>query len=532
MDDPDTCSEADVSGPFASSRASATVAPGDAVTDASATGASATDDPATGGSRTGDSATGVPIRGVVRRQALRTITVAWIFGAIWMTATAGAPLTLFAQHLGASEFQFGLLAAMPFLASLLSLPASLVTEHTGHRKGVFFAGLYTQRLLWIPVSLVPLWLAMNRGIESGLAIAVFLVLVFLMHAGQAVGGPAWVNWMADIVPARARGRYFSRRRQLGIISAVPTAVVVGLVLDHYRHAEPMTVLTCVACIFLVAMVPGVIDIALFHRVPHEVKTKPSVPLRRLLLRPLRDPPFLWFGGFVATLVFAVSFMGQFITLFLIQKLNVSNIGTQLMLLSVPMLAQMLVLPMWGRVVDRMGKKPALVIAALGLVPVGMGWCLMNSGAIWLGYLLSALGAALWVGVEAANLDLILEFGSSGEDDEGGGASYVAVNSVIINIAGFLGGISSGLVATWLRDWTWDSGISWLAPFSYFEVLFFLSAMMRLVAVVVFLPHVHEHDARPTLVALRFMTSNFYDNLNSALSQPLKLLRRRRNRGRS
>jgi MFS family permease len=492
MQDPDHSSEADVSGSVALSSARTTV---------------------------------VQVRGAARRQALRTVTVAWMFGAVWMTATAGAPLTLFAKHLGASEFQFGLLAAMPFLASLLSLPASLVTEHTGHRKGVFFAGLYTQRLLWIPVSLVPLWIAWNWGIESGLAIGVFLVLVFLMHAGQAVGGPAWVNWMADIVPARSRGTYFSRRRQLGTVTAVPTALVVGLVLDHYRLAEPMTVLTCVACVFLVAMVPGVIDIALFHRVPHEVRTKPSIPLRQLMLKPLRDREFLWFGGFVATLVFAVSFMGQFITLFLIQKLNVSNTGTQLMLLAVPMLAQMAVLPMWGRVVDRMGKKPALVIAALGLVPVGMGWCLMNSGAIWLGYLLSAMGAALWVGVETANLDLILEFGSSG-DDEGGGTSYVAVNTVILNIAGFLGGISSGIVATWLRDWTWDTGISWLAPFSYFEALFFISAMMRLMAVVVFLPHVHEHDARPTLVALKFMTGNFYNNLNSFVSQPLKLLRRR------
>lgn len=467
------------------------------------------------------------VRGAERRRALTVVTVAWMFGSVWMTATSGAPLTLFAQHLGASEFQFGLLAAMPFLASLLSLPASLLTEHTGHRKGVFLFGLYSQRFLWVPIALVPIWIASSWGVSSGVAIAVFLVLIFLMHAGQAIGGPAWVNWMGDIVPARTRGRYFSRRRQLGILTAVPAALLVGLLLDRYRDAEPMVVLWCVALVFLAAMVFGVVDIALFHVVPHEVKPRPSVPIRQMLLRPLRDRQFLWFAGFVGTLTFAVSFMGQFITLFLIQKLQVSNTGTQLMLLALPMAAQLLVLPMWGHVVDRMGKKPALVIAALGLVPVALGWCLINSGTVWLGYVLSSLGAMLWVGVEVANLDLILEFGSSGEDDEGGGTSYVAVNSVIVNIAGFLGGLSSGVIAQLLRDWSWNAGVSWLAPFTYFEVLFFLSGMMRLASVIIFLPRVHEHDARPTLVALKFMIGNFYNNLNGFLSQPLKLLKRKR-----
>lgn len=469
------------------------------------------------------------IRGAERRRAMRIVTVAWMFGAVWMTATSGAPLTLFAQHLGATEFQFGLLAAMPFLASLLSLPASLLTEHTGDRKRLFLFGFYSQRFLWIPIALVPVWIAGTWGVANGLAIAVFLALFFLMHAGQAIGGPAGMNWMADIVPAGTRGRYFSRRRQLGILTSVPAALLVGLLLDVYRHAPPMVVLWCVAFVFLAAMLFGVADIALFHVVPHETKQRPSVPLRQVLLRPLRDRQFLWFGGFVATLFFAISFMGQFLTLYLVQKLQISNTQTQMMLLVVPMAAQLLVLSMWGHVVDRMGKKPALVIAALGLVPVALGWCLMSSGAIWLGYVLSAFGAMLWVGVEVANLDLILEFGSGGDEDAGGGASYVAVNTVIISIAGFLGGISSGWVAHVLRDWSWDPGWLGLAPFTYFEVLFFLSALMRLASVLVFLPHVHEHDARPTVVALRFMTGNFYNNLNSFLSQPLKLVRRKRRR---
>src|SRR3954468_13666713 len=50
------------------------------------------------------------------RRALSLVTVAWVFGSVWATATGGAPLTLFAQTLHASEFQFGLLSALPFIS--------------------------------------------------------------------------------------------------------------------------------------------------------------------------------------------------------------------------------------------------------------------------------------------------------------------------------------------------------------------------------------------------------------------------------
>src|SRR5882672_11294889 len=85
------------------------------------------------------------LRGKPLRRALSLVTLAWVFGSVWATATSGAPLTRFAQGLGASEFQFGLLAAMPFFASMLSMPASMLIDRTGARKGIFLWSLYTQR---------------------------------------------------------------------------------------------------------------------------------------------------------------------------------------------------------------------------------------------------------------------------------------------------------------------------------------------------------------------------------------------------
>ncbi|CAN5524330.1 hypothetical protein BH09PLA1_BH09PLA1_34240 [soil metagenome] len=469
-------------------------------------------------------------------RAMSLVTLAWVFGSVWMTATSGAPLTQFARSLGASNFQFGLLAALPFIASLLSLPASVLIDRTGKRKRIFLWGLYAQRVLWIPIALAPVWMIYRAGTSAApAALVLSLWLIFLMHAMAAVGSPAWVSWMADLVPERVRGKYFSRRRQWGILSAIPAAWIAGWLLDRPQvtgatNAGFITIVCC-AIIFVCAAIFGIVDIAMFHFVDEiPVSPHPKASLFKSFAAPLRNRSFLWFGGFVATLTFAVSFMGQFLTLFLIEKLHISNRSTQMMLLIAPMIAQLITLPAWGAAVDRFGKRPVLAISALALVPVAFGWCLMNGStvngygtlAIWMGYALAAAGAALWAGVEVANFNLVLEF--SGSDEHGApGSSYVAVNSVIVNLAGCAGGLDSGLVAQSLKNWAWETGFASLGTFSFYEVLFVLSGALRLLSVVIFLPRIHEPQARPAREALRFMTANIHNNLFSAAFVPLRMV---------
>jgi MFS family permease len=474
-----------------------------------------------------------PVRGKTLRRALWLATVAWIFGSIWFTAISGSPQTNYAKALHASEFQFGLLTALPFIASLLSLPASLIIEATGQRKKIFLWPQYLNRLMWFPIGLVPLWIVWRYPSAHVAAMAAFLWLMFIMHSCQAIAIPAWVSWMADIIPDRKRGKYFSRRRAWGLFSAIPAAVAVGWVLDRYAlFSDQHTVLKWVAIVFMVAALFGLVDIIFFEFVV-DVPRKPSqgIHLLRAMKGPLHDKHFLWMCGFVGMLFFAVSFMGQFLTKYVMEQLAGGtgaaarhvNLTTQMMVLVAPNLASLLVIGAWGRAADRKGKKPVLALAALGLVPVGFGWCLVSSGNPWLGYLLSMAGTALWQGVDAANWNLVMEMGGSADESPNGaagGSAYVAVNSVIINLAGAAGGLSAGAIAQSLHDWQWVTAFK---TFTYYDVLFALSALLRLVAVVVFLPHLHEPAARPTHEALRFMTSNLYNNLFNAVQQPLRIL---------
>jgi hypothetical protein len=123
---------------------------------------------------------------------------------------------------------------------------------------------------------------------------------------------------------------------------------------------------------------------------------------------------------------------------------------------------------------------------------------------------------------------VLEFSGSGsESDDGakqGGSAYVAVNSVIINIAGCCGGLCAGVIAKLLKDWQLHIGMFGLGTVGFYEVLFALSGVLRLVAAAAFLPGLREPEARSTVEALRFMSANIYHNLFNAILMPMRVLR--------
>ena len=144
-----------------------------------------------------------------RRLVLRRILVAWIFGASWQSITTGAVLTRYAKSLHVTEFGFGLLAAIPFFAAFIQLPASFFVERYGHRKRVFLAANLVHRSLWLVIAAIPWLLPAGQG-PFGL-VTLMLVSAVANHATA----PAWYSWLSDIVPSRIRGRYLSRRTQAG-----------------------------------------------------------------------------------------------------------------------------------------------------------------------------------------------------------------------------------------------------------------------------------------------------------------------------
>ena len=433
--------------------------------------------------------------------------VAWIFGAAWLYLTTGAVFTRFAKELNMPAFGYGLLAAAPFAGALAQLPVSYFITRYGHRKSIFIAVGAFHRLMWLPIAAIP-WVVPVGWQWQGLLV-LFAVMCL---AGQATT-PIWVSWMADLVPGPIRGRYFTRRSQLGQLIGVIVTLLTGYALDH----APATTLLKVVCLALGASALfGLVDFLFFVKVPdiQRVKPNPEVGIWELLRGPLRDRNFLRFLGFTTTLTFAVGYIAQFAWLFIFDVARMSNTQANAMMVVMPLVILILSGPMWGRLLDRFGRKPVLIIAGLLILPGSLGWIFVSSEHWVLGYVFIVIATAAWPGIEAGNFNILLNLSDTSE-----GSLYVVINSAACAVAGVLSGLFGGAVAQVLGDWqTTILGY----PLTYHGVLFIISSVIRLLALG-WLIGFEDHRAATARTALRYLGTNLYSNLQQAVFLPGRAL---------
>lgn len=447
------------------------------------------------------------------RWILRRAFVAWWFGAAWMSLTSGATLTRFAQQAGLGEFGFGLLAALPFVAAFAQLPASLFIERYGHRKHVFLWFNLVHRSLWFVIALIP-WL-----FPKGMLPFALVSLMGLSAITSQVTAPAWISWIADLVPARIRGRYSSRRSQAGQVVSLFMVIVAGVALDWAEAISGVALGRMMSLLLAVGSILGIVDILFFLNIPDRSAhaANADMQLRELILHPLRNRSFRHFIGFTATLAFATGYVGQFMWLYLFDVLKVSNMQANLLLVTGPVLASLVGLPFWGRMIDRLGRKPVAIIAGIGVVPGAAVWLLVSPGQIFPGYLGVLFCAFVWPAIDLANYNILLGLVER-RSGFGQNTAYVAVNSLVIAVAGVLSGLFGGLVAKWLSGW---HGCLLGLPLTYHGVLFLLSGLFRLMALP-WLRGIEDPRAFSARDAMRYIAADMYSNIQNTMTMPVRL----------
>jgi len=450
------------------------------------------------------------------RRSLRFVVIAWTFGAVWLYITTGAVLTRYAQLLNLTNFGYGLLAALPFAATLIQLPTSYFIERFGHLKKVFILAGIVHRATWLLTALVP-WVMPRSLWGTGL-----LFFVFFSAMLNHVATPVWYAWMGDLVPAGIRGRYFSRRAQLGQVVGLVVTIAIGMVLDR-AGANGVDVLRKTISIALaISAVAGMMDFILFIpvRAPAAHKPNPEVRLWAMIREPLRDRNFLRFMGFTATMTFATGYVGQFLWLYVFDVVHLSNTQANTMLVVIPLVVTMISLSVWGKLIDRFGRKPILTICGLTVVAGGLAWVFITRSAWWPGYLVVMIATFAWPGIDLANFNILLGMSES-LTGRRHSTAYIAVANVVVAMAGVLSGLFGGAVAQWMGAWR-GSFLGW--PLTYHGVLFLISGVLRMVALV-WLIGLEDKKASGTRETLKYMGETVYSNLQQAVVVPVRFVMR-------
>ena len=202
------------------------------------------------------------VRGRLLRRNLRTVTLAWMIGSVWMAIIAGSRTTIFGRMLGFNNFHFGLMAPIPFLATFGQLPAAILIERTGLRKYQFVYFMTLSRMLWLAVAAIPLVLP----IPSRPAVWTMMGILAASSFLGSLAVPAWWMWMGDLIPRRVRGRYFGARQRWSQLIRIPMIIVIGIVLDGLTvggramtAAEQPALLWAICGVFAFAALCGMAD---------------------------------------------------------------------------------------------------------------------------------------------------------------------------------------------------------------------------------------------------------------------------------
>lgn len=420
-----------------------------------------------------------------RDRGLRFLLIDAAFATAIGALNSGVVLLALALHVGASQVEIGLIAAIPLLTQMLQAPAVTLVERIRRRRLISVACVFGARLALPIYAMVPL--ISDRSVAVGVLIA-----AALLHYGlNAVGACSWNSWMRDLLPEGRLGAFFARRNLYGTVVGAVATLLAAFALGGAGRSDAGGDRVYVT-LYLVGFVFGLFSTAALARVPEpamaERRGRPS--LRRLLIRPLRDRNFRSVLRYLASWQFAVNIATPFFTVYFVRVLGFS-VGFVLVLTVVSQLANAAVVRGWGSLSDRFTNKSVLRVASplFLLCIVGMAFAdefdtryARQAYLLILHLVMGAAGAG--VGLAAGNIVIKLS-------PTGAATSYMATNALV-------GALASGcapVVGGWLTeffarrqltlslDWTSPSGTAELfgINISHWEFFFLLSAAIGLYA---------------------------------------------------
>jgi MFS family permease len=360
--------------------------------------------------------------------------------------------TLYALALGAGTGLIGVLAAVGGLIAALSMwPGAFLAEKTKHYKFiVLLTGGGLGRLAFLILVTVP-WIG-----TGNLALGLVAVVAILRGFFGSVAMPAWSAFVAEFVPARLRGRYFSSRDFARQVAGLGMAPLVGVLIYRMGGLEGWQ------AAWLLAFILGMTASGFFLRIPRESGSpwpesdqQPSPASLQSSL--LRDRNFLRFVTASGFFHLSVMLAGPFFSVYLVKELGASTLWVGITAAAMP-LAGMIAQPVIGKLNDRLGAKWLLVASGLA-IPV-LPWLWIIATEPWHIVFVNLLGGALWPANLLGTFNLMLALAPPQKRP-----SYSGLQQGTVFFASFLGPLAGGFLIGGLG----------------FQMIFFLSGAGRLVA---------------------------------------------------
>ncbi|MBE8970323.1 MFS transporter [Nostocales cyanobacterium LEGE 12452] len=413
------------------------------------------------------------------RQSLKALTYESVFAAVLYSIIGGALLSNFLLELGAGPVEIGLLAAIPQMVNLLQpLGAYLVNRITSFRW-YFMCIFIPSRLLWL-ILLPAIWLVASSRITGYQVVQLTLAILLVANIIEAFGRAPWLGWSAVLVPQKLRGRYFGFRNSILGLTNLVGVPLLGLAVS----AWPGGTLQGYGAVLVLGIVLGLISVICqfwmtdinpqLLKVAHSDTPNPQPQGIDFSL--FKDANFLKFVLYLSIWCFAVNISNPFFNLYMLDNLDI-DISVVTIYHGLGTGANMLMLLLWGKLADRIGNRPLLLLVGVLVAVTPLLWLGVRSDQIsfwiWLP-LLHILAGGTWAAIDLCTNNLMM------------GIAPLRYQSNYFAIAGAIAGITGAMGITVGSSLATLPGVAGLLG------LFVISGLLRVVAL---LPLVFVQEQR-------------------------------------
>lgn len=426
------------------------------------------------------------------RRSLKASTLDGTFSSIFENIVKGVLVSNFLMGLGAGAFEVGLLTSIPMLAQLLQPVGAYFSEKTSSRHAYCLWIFGAARLLWL-IPAAGIFMFSHDLLTAKALSFVTLGVLSVSNILEAIGGASWMSWMAALVPGKLRGRYFSLRRSLSSLTALLTIPIGGWLVSRWMGGEVegygialmiavLTGLVSLGFQFHMSDVnPQVIQPAKIEKVtactiqataeptePSDLQTASEAKFTEQLetgLSPLKDRNFLMLLLFLGIWTFSVNLSAPFFNFYLLDTLQL-DVQWVTLYSSLRYGAFFLAIMLWGRLADRIGNRPVLIINCLLAATIPFMWSYVDGSiaSVWLALpMLHMAQGSTFAALELCVANIQLELAPIMRQ-----SACFAIAAAVMGVTGALGTTAGGYLAE--------------LPAVGLPALFAITAIVRLVSV--------------------------------------------------
>ncbi|HEY2727836.1 MAG TPA: MFS transporter [Parafilimonas sp.] len=430
------------------------------------------------------------------------------------TLTGGAFLVAMALLMGASNFQIGLLAALPTFTNLFQLISIWLVRKYNNRRAIAVICALLARIPLVVVGIIAVTAKTQTSIE------VLIIFLFFYYLFGSIAGPSWNAWMKDLVPEKILGAYFSKRTTLTQTLNVILSIFLALLIDYIKKDHPDYQLSIYAIMFIIAGCIGIAGAFILSKAPEPQSFFEKDNLFRLLKKPLKDSNFLRLLIFNSIWVFAINLATPFFTVYLLKDLNYP-ISYRIILGIISQLCGIFAVRSWGAFADRYSNKTIIALSAPIYIVCIIAWCFVGIYThLYANIILLAL-IYIFTGIFTAGVNLSLTNIGLKLAPKEESIIYLSAKNIITAFFATIAPLIGGYLADYFTRRHLNISIQWASPgvnkvFRLLQLhglnfLFLIGALFAFIAIE-FLFQVKEQGEVEKDQVKRIMRSSFRNTL--------------------